>query len=205
MRNDMGARFHAWLMSHAGPRYDALTAERKRVLLGGLRGKILEIGPGTGPNLRYYSRDNIWTGVEPNVHMDRHLARAIMDAGVVADLRHGYAERLPVEDASQDAVVSTLVLCSVANPEQVLNEIRRVLKPGGQFVFLEHVAAPLGTRLRKVQRWLRPIEMWIGNGCHPDRETWQAIEDAGFARVEIEHFRLPLAHVAPQIAGRAIK
>jgi SAM-dependent methyltransferase len=205
VKSGMGARFHAWLMAHAGPRYDRMTRQRKQRLLGGLRGNILEIGPGTGPNLRYFAAGGRWLGVEPNPHMSPHLARAMANANLVAEIRWGVAESLPIEDESQDAVVSTLVLCSVCDPASVLREVRRVLKPGGQFVFFEHVAAPGGTWLRRWQDWLRPFSLKFADGCHPNRETGQLIESAGFSRVELEHFRLPLGPVAPQIAGRAIR
>jgi hypothetical protein len=80
-----------------------------------------------------------------------------------------------------------------------------VLKPGGTFVFLEHVAAPPGTRLRRIQGAIRPLWKVIGEGCHPDRDTGPAIQRAGFSKVSYENFRLPLGPVATQIAGTAIK
>lgn len=208
-KSGFGARVQAWLMSHAGPRYDRLVRERKRELFAGLRGSILEIGPGTGVNLGYFAPDTQWTGVEPNVYMNPHLERAIraMDgqAALRAEVRCGVAEHLPVDDASQDAVVSTLVLCSVSDPQQAMREIRRVLKPGGRFVFMEHVAAANGSTLRTMQQWVQPVWGRLADGCHANRETWRVIESAGFREVRLEHFRLPLALVAPQIAGVAIR
>ena len=121
------------------------------------------------------------------------------------ELRTGSAERLDVEDATADAVVSTLVLCSVADLAAVLKEIRRVLKPGGRFVFIEHVAAPQGTWLRRAQRAFRPLSKTFADGCQPDRETWRAIEAAGFAQVDLEHFRAPAPIISPHIAGVAVK
>ena len=181
-KSGFGARFHAWLMSHAGPRYDGLVRARKEALLGALCGDVLEIGPGTGPNLRYYAAGTRWIGVEPNPYMNSRLARAIAAAKLVAEIRGGAAEQLPVADASQDAVVSTLVLCSVSDPQRALAEIRRVLKPDGQFIFLEHVAAEPGTRLRMIQNFLNPVSVRVADGCHPNRETWKLIEAAGFSR-----------------------
>lgn len=122
------------------------------------------------------------------------------------DIRSGTAERLEAEDNSVNAVVSTLVLCSVADLSGTLQEIRRVLKPGGRFFFLEHVAAPRGTWLRRVQSGIRPIWQAIGDGCHPDRETWVALENAGFKSVNYQSFRAPVpAIVSPQIIGVATK
>lgn len=201
----LSKRVHAWLLAHCGARYERMVAERKRGLFGGLRGDVLEIGPGAGPNLGYYPQDCRWIGVEPNPFMHPYLRQAAERVGLAIEIRTIVAEKLPAEDQSMDAVVSTLVLCSVRDPAIVLREILRVLKPGGRFVFLEHVAAPDGTRLRKVQRIIRPVWKRLADGCHPDRETGPAIERAGFARVSYEQFRLPLGPVSTQIAGWAIK
>ena len=205
LHTGLGSRIHAWVLAHLGVRYERMVADRKRALFAGLGGNVLEIGPGTGPNLVYYPPGIRWLGVEPNPYMVPYLKTAAARAGLPVDLRPGTAERLPAEDSSMDAVVSTLVLCSVSDPEGVLREIRRVLKPGGRFLFIEHVAAPPGTRLRRVQTAIRPLWKIIGDGCHPDRETGVTIERAGFAHVRYENFRLPLGPVATQIAGFAVK
>lgn len=116
------------------------------------------------------------------------------------------AEHLEFADNSIDAVVSTLVLCSVEDLEGTLQEILRVLKPGGRFYFLEHVAAPQGTWLRRMQQWIRPVWKKLGDGCRPDRETWVALEQAGFEQVEYQRFSAPVpAIVRPQIIGVAMK
>ena len=201
----MGKRVHAWMLAHCAAHYERLVSERKRGLLSGLSGDILEIGPGAGPNLRYYAKDARWVGVEPNPYMVPYLRNAAAQAGLKIEIRSGRAEELPAEDQSVDSIVSTLVLCSVGDAARVLREIVRVLKPGGRFVFIEHVAAPEGTRLRRVQRFVRPIWRRIADGCHPDRETGAAIEQAGFAEVRYDHFRLPLGPVGTQIAGVARK
>jgi ubiquinone/menaquinone biosynthesis C-methylase UbiE len=121
------------------------------------------------------------------------------------ELCEGSAERLPLEAASADAVIGTLVLCSVADVAAALREIRRVLKPGGRFVFIEHVVAPAGTWRWRLQRWVRPLWRVIADGCHPDRDTLSAIRAAGFARVEAEQFLAPAGLVAPHIAGIAVQ
>ncbi|MBI3933098.1 MAG: class I SAM-dependent methyltransferase [Acidobacteria bacterium] len=204
-RAGFGKRVHAWLLARCGGRYERMVAERKRALFANLSGDILEIGPGAGPNLGYYPTDCRWIGVEPNPFMHPYLCQAAERAGLRIEIRTLVAEELPAENQSMDAVVSTLVLCSVNDPAQVLREVHRVLKPGGRFVFLEHVAAPDGTRLRKVQRIIRPVWKYIADGCCPDRETGLAIERAGFADVRYEQFRLPLGPVGTQIAGWAVK
>lgn len=201
----LGARIHAWVLANLGKRYERMVADRKRRLLTGLGDAVLEIGPGTGPNLLYYPPGIRWLGVEPNPYMHPYLHAAAERAGLEVDLRSGTAEQLPVGDNSMDVVVSTLVLCSVSDPERVLREVHRVLKPGGRFLFLEHVAAPPGTLLRRVQFFICPLWKLIGDGCHPDRDTGPVIEHAGFSEVTYENFRLPLGPVAPQIIGVAVK
>lgn len=204
-RAGVGKRVHAWLLAHCTASYERKVAVQKRALFSGLSGEILEIGPGAGPNLGYYPHHCRWIGVEPNPFMHRYLHQAAARAGLQIEIRLFPAENLPAANASVDAVVSTLVLCSVVDPEAVLKEILRVLKPGGRFVFLEHVAAAQGTPLRKVQRFIRPLWRRLADGCYPDRETAATIERAGFSSVQYQSFRLPLGPVSTQIAGYAIK
>lgn len=199
-------RFFAWMMAHGNAKYEADMADRKREMFADLHGSVLEIGPGTGPNLSYYPRDIHWTGIEPNPFMHSYLRQEADRLGLNIDIRTETAEHLEVENSSMDAVVSTLVLCSVENLQAVLQEIIRVLKPGGNFFFLEHVAAPQQTGLRRVQNWVEPLWQVIGDGCHPNRETWLALENAGFERVDYQHFRANVpAIVSPQIIGVATK
>jgi ubiquinone/menaquinone biosynthesis C-methylase UbiE len=122
---------------------------------------------------------------------------------MTAELREGTAEALPAADASADAVVSTLVLCTVRDVPRALAEVRRVLRPGGRFVFVEHVLAPPRTRTRAVQRLVRPVWPLLADGCHPDRDIERAIRDAGFARVEVTRFRAPVPVIGPHVAGVA--
>jgi SAM-dependent methyltransferase len=210
-RAGLRKRLCAWMMVQRSPTYEQFTAARKRALFGSLNGDILEIGPGAGPNLPFYPAGVHWLGVEPNPYMHVHLLQSIRELGRPAeayrlDPGDSRGVRLPAEDASMDAVVSTLVLCSVPHPEASLQEILRVLKPGGRFVFIEHVAARHGTRLRTVQNLLQPVWSLVGDGCHPNRETWETISQAGFARTEIEHFSYPgSGPVGPHIAGTAVK
>ena len=204
-RAGFGKRVHAWMLARCGGHYERMVAERKRRLFAGLSGAILEIGPGAGPNLAYYPKDCRWIGVEPNPFMHSYLRQSAERAGLQIEIRQLLAEKLPAADHSIDAVVSTLVLCSVREPAIVLGEVLRVLRPGGRFIFLEHVAAPEGTRLRSVQRFIRPLWQRLADGCHPDRETGPAIERAGFSRVQYETFRLPLGPVSTQIQGIAVK
>ncbi|MBE9105037.1 methyltransferase domain-containing protein [Nostoc sp. B(2019)] len=203
---DWYKRLFAWMMAHGNAKYEEEIADRKRALFAQLHGNVLEIGPGTGPNLSYYPSDIHWIGIEPNPFMHPYLQQEAERLGLEIDLRSGDAEHLEVEDNSMDAVVSTLVLCSVNNLAAVLQEVIRVLKPGGCFFFLEHVAAPQGTMLRRIQHGIKPLWKTLGDGCHPDRETWLALENAGFEQVDYQHFRANLpAIVSPQIIGVAVK
>lgn len=199
-------RFFAWLMLHAMTEYEAEVSDLKRKLFADLQGNVLEIGPGTGPNLRYYPRDIHWIGIEPNSYMYPYLYKEAERLELSININSGSAEHLEVDDSSIDAVVSTLVLCSVRNLSTVLEEILRVLKPGGQFFFLEHVAAPKRTFLRQIQNWVQPIWTVLGDGCYPNRETWIALETAGFERVDYQQFRAQVpAIVSHQIIGVATK
>jgi ubiquinone/menaquinone biosynthesis C-methylase UbiE len=199
LRKRIFARFMARVQD------DETTATLKRRLFKDLTGTVLEIGPGAGPNFAYYPREIHWIGIEPNLHMHPYLKQQAERFDFAVELHALDGERLAVEDESVDAVVSTLVLCSVPNQQVTLQEIKRVLKPGGRFIFIEHVAASPDTSLRRWQGFLRPAWKFFGDGCNLDRETWQAIEQAGFSNVQLEHFRLPYGLVAPHIAGTAIK
>lgn len=197
-------RLQAAVLSTFGGAHARHVEARRRALLAPLRGEVLELGPGLGVNLRFYDPSVRWTGIEPSPVLRERVAEEARRLGREVRVLDGVAERLPVPDASVDAVVSTLVLCTVRDVEGALREARRVLVPGGRFVFLEHVAAPRGTFARLVQRIARPCFQVAGDGCHPDRESWRAIESAGFARVELEHFRVRLPIVGPHIAGVAV-
>lgn len=198
-------RWYAAALARTSPHYERLVHDRKQALFTPLTGVILELGPGTGPNLKYFRPDTHWIGVEPNPAMHPYLQQEAAELGRAVELRNLEDGRLPAEDASVDAVVSTLVLCTVPDPAATVGEIMRVLKPGGRFVFLEHVAAPRHTGLRRLQRWVRPLWRRFTDGCHPDRETALIIEQSGFSHVELERFSLPLTIVGPHIAGVAIQ
>ena len=199
-------RVFAWALARFNRRYEEFAAKFKQRLLSGLAGTVVEIGPGTGANLRFFAPERVkWIGVDPNPFMERYLRAEAARTGMRIEFHLGIAERLPVPDASVDAVVSTLVLCSTASQEGALQEILRVLKPGGRLIFVEHVAAPRGTRLRILQDLLTPIWKRLGDGCEPNRETWARLERAGFADVSYERMTAPTFLVSPQIAGEARK
>lgn len=191
-------------LSRFSRRYTALTGERKLILFKGIRGSILEIGAGTGVNFAYFPAGVRWVGVDPNPQSLGYIREAARQSGHAVDFRVATAESLPFPDASFDSVASTLALCSVRNPVLALDEIRRVLRPGGQLLFMEHVAATAGSRLWKRQRLLRPVFRCLV-GCTPDRDTVSLIKAARFSTVELEEFVLPLPIVGPHICGRAVR
>lgn len=196
-------RVQAWMLTQRSPLYDALVATRKLALLSPLEGTILEIGPGAGPNLPFYRHGVRWIGVEPNPYSHARLLSEAERFGLDAEVRLGTAEHLPFPDGAADAVVATLVLCSVRDQAAALREVRRVLRPGGRFVFMEHVVAPARTGRRLAQRLVRPVWPLVAGGCHPDRDTARAIREAGFARVDLRPFDLPIPVVGSHLAGIA--
>jgi len=187
----------AWLMQWASRFHEPMVAERKRALFAGLSGRVLEIGAGNGVNLQYLPAAVKWTGYEPN----RYLAAKIVvpEGGqLVVDAYRGQAGEF-------DAVICSLVLCSVKDPVEVLGGLYRCLKPGGRFLFLEHVAADRGSRLRAAQdRWL-PLWRCCAGGCHPNRETAGLISAAGFDIKWTERFDLPLGLAGPHLIGEAVR
>jgi SAM-dependent methyltransferase len=201
VRGPMNALFF-WL---AGGMFDRLLHPRKRRVYADLPDTVVELGSGVGANLRYLPSGARLIAVEPNPAMHRRLRRAADRHGVRLDLRALPAERTDLPDASAEVVLSSLVLCSVADPSRVLAEVRRVLRPGGRFVFVEHVAAPEGTVLRRLQRLVRAPWAWCFEGCSCERDLASLVRAAGFGDVDIESYRLrsPFLPFNTQIAGVA--
>jgi ubiquinone/menaquinone biosynthesis C-methylase UbiE len=159
---------------------DAGLADWRRELLRSARGVVLELGAGTGGNLTLYpSGLSRLVLSEPDRHMRSILQRKLgtrQDVDVLA----APAEDLPFPRESFDTVVATLVLCSVGDPGRALSEIHRVLRPGGSFLFLEHVGAPTGTWTRRAQAALEPVWKRLAGNCHLTRETGPLLEASGF-------------------------
>ena len=176
---------------------------RRARLLSQCRGRVVEIGAGTGLNFRHYPRAVSGVdAVEPDRHMLRRARKAAATAGVPVRLHTATAEDLPFPDSSADAVVATLVLCSVEDPVDALAEIRRVLRPGGRLLFLEHVRANSPSAARWQDRWERPWG-WFSAGCHPNRDSVTSIERAGFAIEDIVRFAEGPPPVRPHVMGVA--
>jgi ubiquinone/menaquinone biosynthesis C-methylase UbiE len=186
---------------------DAGLREMRRELLAQARGRVLELGAGTGLNLEHYSKGiESLTLVEPDPHMTRQLREKLARSGRAAEVSvvEAPGERLPFADGSFDTAVVTLVLCTVPDPETTLAEIKRVLKPDGQLLFLEHVRSR-GPELAKWQDRLESPWRFLADGCHCNRDTVSAISAAGFDLGEVERASLPKVPpiVRPLARGRA--
>jgi ubiquinone/menaquinone biosynthesis C-methylase UbiE len=199
-------RIRPALYDFFGGRMEKHFAEHRRSALAHARGRVLEIGGGTGFNLPHYPQDVaelVITEPAPGM-LERARRRAAAIARPVT-LVQASAESLPFDDSEFDTVVSTLVLCSVVDVEQALAQIHRVLRPGGQLIFVEHVRSDDARRAKWQDRLERPW-MILADGCHPNRATLARIEEGPFNVVEVERSEVPKSPpiVRPLVAGRAI-
>lgn len=181
-------RFNAWVLGQAEEYLHAQYGGRKSQLLANLPATVLELGPGAGANMRYLPRGTRLIAIEPNQFMHEALRRRARQLGIELDLRGLAGEALDLDDASVDFAFSSLVMCSVADPAQVLTEVRRVLRPEGRFACLEHVAAPPRSAAYWMQRLLRRPWRWLFEGCELCRDTAATLRASGFSRVHIEAF-----------------
>ncbi len=177
-------------------------AETKRKLLVNARGRVLELGVGTGLSLPHYPADVELVGVDASQPMLRRAEQRAKELGRAVTLVEASAEALPFENGSFDTAVSLAVLCSVRDQKQALAEVRRVLRPGGRFLFVEHVRSDDPSLARRQDRYERPWG-WFAGGCHPNRDTLGAIEAAGFEVAEIEREERPEVPrlVRPHVKG----
>ncbi len=181
--------------------------EMRRELLAQARGMVLELGAGTGLNLELYPEGvEKLTLTEPDPHMTKQLREKLASSGREAELVETPAERLPFPDDSFDTAVVTLVLCTVPDPAASLAEIKRVLKPGGQLLYLEHVRSGRPD-LAKWQDRLESPWRFLADGCHCNRDTVAGINAAGFDLGDVEIGELPKAPplVRPLAIGAARK
>jgi ubiquinone/menaquinone biosynthesis C-methylase UbiE len=198
-------------------RFFAMTydAQMKRVEKAGLRakregllsdvsGRVLEIGGGTGNNLPFYGSSVVsLTITEPETPMLRRLERKARNQAPATTVLRAPAEDLPFEDDSFDVAVSTLVLCGVSDQQRALRELRRVLRPGGQLVFLEHVRSD-DEELVRTQNRMNGFNRFMV-GCECNRPTLDSITNAGFTVTLVEHTALPKGpkFIRPAIIGHA--
>jgi ubiquinone/menaquinone biosynthesis C-methylase UbiE len=199
------ARFWSFATRHEARH----TREVRAELVGSARGRVLEIGCGVGANFKYYrahATDIIAT--EPNSFMLTRAREAATRSGRPIDVRAARAEALPFDDASFDAVISTLNMCTIENPQRALAEVRRVLKPGGEYRFFDHVQYDHAFG-RFWQNLVDPLwSRMLGGGCHPNRDIGRMVHEAGFQSVDMEFGKTlpplpPMVFVRPHIKGVA--
>jgi SAM-dependent methyltransferase len=185
--------------------------ETRRGLLSEASGRTLELGAGSGVNLAHYTAavDELVIS-EPSPHMLARLRRAVAGEPPAAGhwkLVQAGAEELPFADQSFDTVVGTFVMCTIPEPRRALSEITRVLRPGGRYLFMEHVHAGEGTLLGRFQDLVEGPHTYIAAGCHPNRRTARLIEDSELEVERLERGRQPRAPltVRPTIIGSAIR
>jgi ubiquinone/menaquinone biosynthesis C-methylase UbiE len=161
-------------------RSTAILEERKR-WVPRAHGDVLELGVGSGLNLAFYDASKVAsvTGIDPSAPLLARAASRAATAAVPVELVRGHAEHLPFPDRTFDSALITYSLCSVADPAAALAELRRVLRPDGELVFVEHGLAP-DAATRRWQRWLTPAWRRIAGGCHLDRDIAAILRDAGY-------------------------
>ena len=202
------SRIEARLLAN-GDRRGSEVTRFKADAIGALDGTVLEIGAGTGVNLRWYRPGATVIAIEPNPIMREHLAatNASLEHPVELEIRNRRGEQLDLADGAADAAVSTLVLCGVDDPVAVLEEVRRVVRPGGRLVFVEHVAAPIGSRTARAQRLVRRPHHWMFNGCRVDQDTETLLRSFEWTDLDLRHVDLGRAgaYVRHQIIGTATR
>jgi ubiquinone/menaquinone biosynthesis C-methylase UbiE len=180
---------------------------RKEHLLAGHPDTVVEIGAGSGANMRYLRPGTRLIAIEPNTGSHAMLQRKAAQFGLVLETRGIFAEKLDLPDHCTDLVLGTLVLCTVRDPGLVLAEVLRILRPGGRYVFVEHVKAPDHSALLAIQRLVKRPWKVLFDGCHTDRDTAATLRNAGFASLAVDAFQVysPVLPIIPQICGVAQK
>jgi len=183
---------------------DAGLRDSRREVLAAAKGRTIDIGAGTGANLGLFPKGVELVMAEPDPHMLKRLRDKLAESATDIEVVEAGAERLPFEDDSFDTAVFTLVLCTVPNPKAALAEAARVLKPGGQLLFVEHVRSQNERSARWQDRLETPWRLF-GDGCHCNRDTIATIEASPFSLDQVEHGELPKSPpiVRPLVSGSA--
>jgi SAM-dependent methyltransferase len=208
---DSGAlgRLNAWFFGSFDRYINLISARHKRYAFADIAaGTVLEIGAGVGANFDHLLHATQLIALEPNPAMHPRLADRAQARGLDVRIIGAPAENIPIPDNSIDTVICSLVLCTVRDPARALAEIYRVLKPGGAFRFVEHVAAHPFSPRRWIQATVRRPWSWLFEGCQLCRDTGALIDTSGFSDTDIQNGRLRLSVFVPVntvISGRATK
>jgi ubiquinone/menaquinone biosynthesis C-methylase UbiE len=182
---------------------DAGLREMRADLLRGADGRTLELGAGTGHNLPHYPASvTELVLTEPDRFMAARLRKHVAaepPAAAVVEVVEAPAEELPFEDDSFDTIVSTLVFCTVEDPLRASAETKRVLRPGGELLYLEHVRSHDSERLARWQDRLERPWGWFAAGCHPNRSTEETLAHAGFELERLERDSFPESRLTPWV------
>jgi ubiquinone/menaquinone biosynthesis C-methylase UbiE len=186
---------------------EAGLGDQRRQMLSAASGRTLEIATGTGLNIPHYPAtvtELVLT--EPYPAMLNILRDKVSACGRKADVVRAAAEDLPFPDASFDTVVGTMILCTAVNPDSVLREVARILKPGGQYLFLEHVRNPDPKVARRQDR-VQPAWFLFGNGCHCNRDSIETLNKSPLIIEDLRHGHIPhaMSIIEAMIIGRACR
>ncbi len=205
--NPIRGRFNAWFLAALDGYMHWKYAGIKSGLFKQAPSVVVELGPGPGANLRYLPRGTRLIAIEPNRHMHPILQERARQRGIELDLRGLAGEQMDLPSESVDFVFGSLVLCTVDNPKQVIAEVLRVLKPGGYFACVEHVEAPAGSAIRRLQHFVRRPWKWAFEGCDLCRDTGATLRSSGFSSVEVKPLILPTMFIPirHQITALCIK
>ncbi|MGI9544416.1 MAG: class I SAM-dependent methyltransferase, partial [Cyclobacteriaceae bacterium] len=188
--NSIRGPLNSWVFKVLSRYMDHLFGKSKRWLFMDHPETVVEIGSGAGANMRYLRRGTKLIAIEPNVHMHANLKRSANKYGIHLEIRSLIGESIDLPDSSCDFVVSTLVLCTVEDPKQCINQISRILKTSGVFVFIEHIKAQENSILAFVQNLIHKPWHWFFEGCHTNRDTKSLLESSGFSTLELEEYNL---------------
>lgn len=205
--NSVLGPINSWFFYTISGYMNVLWGKSKKKLFQNHPETVVEIGSGAGANMRYLKKGTKLIAIEPNIHMHANLRKSAKRYGINLNIKSITGEVIDLTDNSFDFVISTLVLCTVEDPLQCINQIKRILKPSGEFVFIEHVKANENSILGMIQNLIHKPWHWFFEGCHTNRDTATLLESGGFSSLDIVKYNQysPFVPIIPQIRGRAIK
>jgi len=205
--NTIRGPINSWLLKVMSSYIHYKFGDMKNAMFKDHPDRLVEVGSGTGENMRYLRKGTHLIAIEPNIHMHDNLRKTAEKYGIHLEIKSLVGESIDLADDSCEFVISTLVLCTVNDLPECLRQIKRILKPSGKFVFIEHVKAKERTVLSLIQNLLHRPWHYCFEGCHTNRDIQPYIEAAGFSDLRIESYNLysPIVPIIPQIKGIAVK